>query len=117
MDLLTFISSIIVGLFSVLGIWLTKRDVKTVRSENTSQHQVAQAGRLSAHEELVSHVSNVVVSHQELLGTVKSVHEDVREVAYRVGGLDHKISAHIEDLKVHGDSEWKTVDLSEVPPT
>lgn len=83
MNTLAFLSSVIVGALGLVGIWLTKRDVKTVRVENTDQHRVAQQGRED--------------EQGELLGHLQAVHSDVRETAHKVGRLDAKLDLHIAD--------------------
>lgn len=91
---------------------MTKRDVKTVRVENTDQHRVAQAGRADAHDELLVHIQTVAAAHGELIGHVTAIHADVRETSHKVGGLDAKLEAHINDLKLHGDAAWRALESS-----
>ena len=82
MDVLGFISTILVSLIGVLGVWLTKRDVKTVRHENSRQHGEAQQERAQAHD--------------MLLGKVNTIHEDVRTVIGHVAVVDQKLDDHLK---------------------
>jgi len=88
--------SIIAGIFStvtgglgLLGIWLTKREVKTVRHENTRQHRSAQEGRESS-------LAALQTAHEKILGRVELVHEDVRTVGDRVAIVGQKLDDHLK---------------------
>lgn len=88
--------SLIAGFFStvtgglgLLGIWLTKREVRTVRHENTRQHRTAQ-------EERESSVSELRQAHSQILGKVDIIHEDVRTVIGHVAVVDQKLDDHLK---------------------
>jgi len=81
--------STITGGLGLLGIWLTKRDVKAVRHENTQQHQTAQEERESA-------VEGLRRAHSKILGKVDVIHEDVRTVIGHVAVVDQKLDDHLK---------------------
>jgi len=81
MNLLAFLSSIIVGAFTLAGVWFTKRDVKTVRAENTYQHAAAGKQRDA--------------SLSIVLDRVEVVRTDVRDIADTVSVLGFKLEDHI----------------------
>ena len=82
MNLLAFLSSIIVGAFTLTGILLTKRDVKTVRAENTHQH--GEAGRQREQ------------SLATVLDRVEVVRTDVKDIADTVSIIGFKLEDHIK---------------------
>lgn len=110
----TVVVAIIAGAFSTVtgaiglaGIWLTKRDVKVVRTENTRQHRTAQ-------EERESSLAELQRAHEKILGKVEIVHEDVRTVVGSVAVIHDQLVTHVNDIKAHGDSTWKTVTPQEL---
>jgi len=82
MNLLAFLSSIIVGAFTLVGVWFTKRDVRTVRAENTYQH--AEAGKQRE------------ASLSTVLDRVEVVRTDVKDIADTVSIIGFKLEDHIK---------------------
>ena len=99
--------STVTGAIGLAGIWLTKRDVKVVRHENTRQHRTAQ-------EEREDSTKALQAAHEKILSKVDTVHEDVRSVVGSVAVIHHKLTEHVSDIKAHGDSAWKTVTPEEL---
>lgn len=74
--------STLTGVVSLVGVWLTKRDVKTVRAENSDQHRTAQEERAGAID--------------QLMGKVDMVHKDVKSVGDTVAVVAWKLEDHIK---------------------
>ncbi len=81
--------SIITGGIGLIGIWLTKREVKTVRVENSQQHGAAQKDREESFEILRE-------AHNKILGKVELVHEDVQTVVGTVAVIGEKLEDHLK---------------------
>lgn len=97
MDILSFLSSIILGLLTLAGLFVTTRRVDRVRTENDEQHGRAQEER--------------AIAHGVLVGKIEHVNDNVQTVVTQVGALDEKLDSHINDIEAHGDTSWKTLGL------
>ncbi len=81
--------SIVTGGLGLLGIWLTKKDVKTVREENSQQHGNAQKEREESFEILRQ-------GYDKILGKVELVHTDVQTVVGTVAVIGDKLADHLK---------------------
>ena len=88
-SIVTGIFSIIGGGIGLFGIWLTRRDVHTVRRENAQQHA-------SAQEEREESFTQLQESHAKLLDKVDLVHKDVQTVGDTVAVIGWKLEDHIK---------------------
>lgn len=95
------LTTITVAVMGLVGIFLTNRKVGKVDKTNTEQHDRAVAERTAAEERRQT-------AHDELVGKVEAVHNDVRltsmHLGTELGKLAGKLEIHMKDQHAHDEA-------------